>query len=212
MRARVAFPRSAARGLAGLGRRARRPGAHARTAPAVPNAVVTLYPGGRPAPLGPARRRLPDRPARPAILALRAGRAGRRRRSPSPISTTSATTFIPSRRSARFELRLYAARAGRAASASTGPGIVPLGCNIHDEMIAFINVVDTGLRGADRRAGPGGFAGVPGGAGGRAGLAPLSAGAGQPGRAALDGAGQRAPGAGGRRSICGRRRAPAAAY
>ena len=67
-----------------------------------------------------------------------------------------ATTSIPSRRSRRFELRLYAREQARNVRFDR-PGIVPLGCNIHDSMIAFINVVDTELRGAHRRRGAGAF-------------------------------------------------------
>lgn len=41
-----------------------------------------------------------------------------------------------------FELKLYAKEQNRAVRFDK-PGIVALGCNIHDQMAAFINVVDT---------------------------------------------------------------------
>jgi plastocyanin len=42
----------------------------------------------------------------------------------------------------RFELRLYGREENRSATFNTA-GIVAIGCNIHDEMVAYIRVVDT---------------------------------------------------------------------
>ncbi|MFN7054024.1 methylamine utilization protein [Hyphomonas sp.] len=42
----------------------------------------------------------------------------------------------------RFELRLYGREEQRSATFNT-PGIVAIGCNIHDEMVAYIRVVET---------------------------------------------------------------------
>jgi plastocyanin len=48
-------------------------------------------------------------------------------------------SFSPAK---RFELRLYAREQNRSVHFDK-PGIVALGCNIHDQMTAFIDVVDT---------------------------------------------------------------------
>ena len=42
----------------------------------------------------------------------------------------------------RFELKLYAKEQNRSVQFDK-PGVVALGCNIHDQMTAFIDVVDT---------------------------------------------------------------------
>ena len=62
----------------------------------------------------------------------------------------------------RFELRLYAREQARSVRFDR-PGIVPLGCNIHDSMIAFIDVVDTGFAARTDAAGRAVFTGVPAG-------------------------------------------------
>ena len=48
-------------------------------------------------------------------------------------------SFSPAK---KFELKLYAKEQNRAVTFDK-PGIVALGCNIHDQMTAFIDVVDT---------------------------------------------------------------------
>lgn len=48
-------------------------------------------------------------------------------------------SFSPAK---RFELKLYAREQNRTVTFDK-PGVVPLGCNIHDSMTAFIAVVDT---------------------------------------------------------------------
>lgn len=107
----------------------------------VPNAVVALHLIGRPTP--------PPRPTRsyrveqqniqfhPFVLVV-------------PINADVAFpnldnvrhhvySFSPAK---RFELKLYARDQSRTVRFDR-PGIVPLGCNIHDQMSAFIDVVDT---------------------------------------------------------------------
>jgi hypothetical protein len=96
----------------------------------IANAVVTLYPGGRPAPLGPAR--------------------------PSYQIAQRDLQFSP------FVLRLYTREQARSVRFER-PGIVPLGCNIHDNMIAFIDVVDTGFAARTDLAGQASFTAIPGG-------------------------------------------------
>jgi plastocyanin len=125
---------------------------------AVPNAVVTLYPGGRPSPLGTrgsyqiAQR---DLQFSPFVLVV-------------PVGTDVAFpnfdnvrhqvySFSPVR---RFELRLYARQEVRSVHFDRS-GIVPLGCNIHDQMIAYIDVVDTGFAVRTDASGMARFTGVP---------------------------------------------------
>ena len=127
----------------------------------VPNAVVTLYPGGRPSPLGAVRSdyRIAQRDLQfsPFVLVVPVG---------AQVSFPNfdnvrhqVYSFSPVR---RFELRLYAREQSRSVRFDR-PGIVPLGCNIHDGMIAFINVADTGFAARTDAAGRASFAGVPGG-------------------------------------------------
>jgi hypothetical protein len=109
----------------------------------VPNAVVLLYPGGRPAPLpaNPGSYQITQRDLQfsPFVMVVPVG---------AQISFPNLDpvqhhvySFSPVR---RFELRLYAREQSRSVRFDRA-GIVPLGCNIHDSMIAFINVADTGL-------------------------------------------------------------------
>jgi len=126
----------------------------------VPNAVVTLYPGGRPSPLGPAgsyQIAQRDLQFSPFVLVVPAG---------SDVSFPNfdnvrhhVYSFSPVR---RFELRLYAREQARSVHFDR-PGIVPLGCNIHDNMIAFIDVVDTGFAARTDSAGRANFTAIPGG-------------------------------------------------
>jgi len=128
----------------------------------VPNAVVTLYPGGRPAPVGADRHNYQiaqrDLQFSPFVLVVPVG---------AEVSFPNfdnvrhhVYSFSPVR---RFELRLYAREQTRSVRFDR-PGIVPLGCNIHDGMIAFIHVVDTALAARTDAAGRAAFAGVPAGA------------------------------------------------
>lgn len=128
----------------------------------VPNAVVTLYPGGRPSamPAGHPVYQVAQRDLQfsPFVLVV-------------PVSAEVSFpnfdnvrhhvySFSPVR---RFELRLYAREQARSVRFDH-VGIVPLGCNIHDNMIAFIDVVDTGFAARTDGAGRATFTGVPAGA------------------------------------------------
>ncbi len=126
---------------------------------AVPNAVVTLYPGGRPSPLGPAgsyQIAQRDLQFSPFVLVVPVG---------ADVSFPNfdnvrhhVYSFSPVR---RFELRLYAREQTRSVHFDR-PGIVPLGCNIHDNMIAFINVVDTAFAARTDGSGVARFTAIPG--------------------------------------------------
>ncbi|MBV9882705.1 MAG: methylamine utilization protein [Sphingomonadaceae bacterium] len=127
----------------------------------VPNAVVTLYPGGRPSPLGPAGGSYQiaqrDLQFSPFVLVVPVG---------ADVSFPNfdnvrhhVYSFSPVR---RFELRLYAREQARSVHFDR-PGIVPLGCNIHDNMIAFIDVVDTAFAARTDGAGQAHFTAIPGG-------------------------------------------------
>jgi plastocyanin len=134
-----------------------------RTAAGAPvsNAVVTLYPGGRPAPLGAAGHyQIAQRDLQfsPFVLVVPVG---------AQVSFPNfdnvrhhVYSFSPVR---RFELRLYAREQARSVRFDR-PGIVPVGCNIHDGMIAFIHVADTGFAARTDAAGRVSFADVPAGA------------------------------------------------
>ncbi|MGQ0659634.1 methylamine utilization protein [Sphingosinicella sp.] len=108
----------------------------------VPHAVLTLYPGGRPTPPargGAYRVEQRDLQFSPFVLVVPPG---------SDVSFPNfdnvrhhVYSFSPVR---RFELQLFAREQTRSVRFDR-PGIVPLGCNIHDGMIAYIHVVDTGL-------------------------------------------------------------------
>ena len=125
----------------------------------VPNAVVTLYPGGRASALGPAgsyQIAQRDLQFSPFVLVVPVG---------SDVSFPNfddvrhhVYSFSPVR---RFELRLYAREQARSVRFDR-PGIVPLGCNIHDNMIAFINVVDTGFAARTDASGQARFTAIPG--------------------------------------------------
>jgi len=127
---------------------------------AVPNAVVTLYPGGRPSPLAQERGTYQiaqrDLQFSPFVLVVPVG---------ADVSFPNfdnvrhhVYSFSPVR---RFELRLYAREQARNVHFDR-PGIVPLGCNIHDSMIAFIDVVDTGFAARTDGAGQARFTAIPG--------------------------------------------------
>jgi plastocyanin len=127
----------------------------------VPNAVVSLYPGGRPSPLEPARAAYQiaqrDLQFSPFVLVVPVGAS---------VSFPNfdnvrhhVYSFSPIR---RFELRLYAREQARTVRFDRA-GIVPLGCNIHDNMIAFIDVVDTAFAVRTDNAGRAFFTAIPGG-------------------------------------------------
>jgi plastocyanin len=127
----------------------------------VPNAVVTLYPGGRAAPLGGGRQAYQiaqrDLQFSPFVLVVPVG---------AQVSFPNfdnvrhhVYSFSPVH---RFELRLYAREQARTVRFDRA-GIVPLGCNIHDSMIAFIDVVDTALAARTDASGRATFANVPAG-------------------------------------------------
>jgi plastocyanin len=125
----------------------------------VPNAVVTLYPGGRASPLGAAggyQIAQRDLQFSPFVLVVPVG---------ADVSFPNfdnvrhhVYSFSPVR---RFELRLYAREQARSVHFDR-PGIVPLGCNIHDNMIAFIDVVDTGFAARTDAMGQARFTAIPG--------------------------------------------------
>jgi hypothetical protein len=128
----------------------------------VADAVVALYPGGHAAPLGPLRGGYQiaqrDLQFSPFVLVVPVG---------ADVSFPNfdnvrhhVYSFSPVR---RFELRLYAREQARSVHFDR-PGIVPLGCNIHDSMIAFIDVVDTGYAARTDAGGRVFFANVPPGA------------------------------------------------
>lgn len=128
----------------------------------VQNAVVSLYPGGRPAPLGGGRQsfQIAQRNLQfsPFVLVVPVG---------AQVSFPNfdnvrhhVYSFSPVR---RFEIRLFAREQARSVRFDR-PGIVPLGCNIHDGMIAFIDVVDTGLAARTDASGRVSFTNVPAGA------------------------------------------------
>jgi plastocyanin len=127
----------------------------------VANAVVSLYPGGRPAALPATRQSYQiaqrDLQFSPFVLVVPVG---------AQVSFPNfdnvrhhVYSFSPVR---RFELRLYAREQTRSVRFDR-PGIVPLGCNIHDSMIAFIDVVDTGFAARTDASGRVSFANVPAG-------------------------------------------------
>jgi len=127
----------------------------------VRDAVVTLYPQGRPVPItAPARTyQIAQRDIRfnPFVLIVPVG------------AQVTFPNFDPVRHHVysfspvkKFELKLYAKEQNRAVRFDK-PGVVPLGCNIHDQMTAFIKVVDTALSVQTDRSGRATFGAVPNG-------------------------------------------------
>jgi plastocyanin len=127
----------------------------------VRDAVVSLYPGGRPAPLPAGRRRYEiaqrDIQFSPFVLVVPVG------------STVAFPNYDKVRHhvysfsaAKRFELKLYAREQNRTVLFDKA-GAVPLGCNIHDSMSAFIKVADTAFSAKTDAQGRVTFAGVPGG-------------------------------------------------
>jgi plastocyanin len=128
----------------------------------VANAVVSLYPGGRPAPLAPPagvyKVAQKDTQFHPFVLVV-------------PVGATVAFpnydafrhhvySFSPAK---RFELKLFAREQNRTVRFDKA-GVVPLGCNIHDQMTAFLKVSDTGLAALTDGSGRAVFADAPSGA------------------------------------------------
>ena len=128
----------------------------------VPNAVVSLYPGGQPVPIrgGPRSFQIAQRDLQfsPFVLVVPVG---------AQVSFPNLDavrhhvySFSEVR---RFELRLFAREQSRSVSFDR-PGIVPIGCNIHDGMIAFIAVSDTSYATNTDSNGRAFFANAPAGA------------------------------------------------
>jgi plastocyanin len=69
-------------------------------------------------------------------------------------------SFSPAK---KFELKLYAKEQSRSVRFDK-PGIVALGCNIHDQMTAFVDVVDTAFAVKTDSSGNAVFGGLPAGA------------------------------------------------
>lgn len=127
----------------------------------VPNAVVSLYPGGRPAPLGPMRGayRIAQRNTQfqPFVMIVPVG--GQVAFPNYDSFRHHVYSFSPAK---RFELKLYAREQDRSVRFDKA-GVVPLGCNIHDQMTAFVKVSDTGLAAKSDASGRIVFANVPAG-------------------------------------------------
>ena len=128
---------------------------------AVRNAVVTLYPSGRPAPLATPQHSYQvsqkDIQFHPFVLIVPMG---------AQVAFPNfddirhhVYSFSPAK---KFELKLYAREQNRTVKFDKA-GAVPLGCNIHDQMTAFIKVVDTGLSGLSDVNGRVTFTNVPDG-------------------------------------------------
>ena len=109
----------------------------------VPDAVISLYPGGRAAPLGPTKGpfRIAQRNTQfqPFVLVVPVG--GQVAFPNYDSFRHHVYSFSPAK---RFELKLYAREQDRTVRFDRA-GVVPLGCNIHDQMTAFVKVADTGL-------------------------------------------------------------------
>ncbi|HYD37923.1 MAG TPA: methylamine utilization protein [Allosphingosinicella sp.] len=109
----------------------------------VPNAVVSLYPAGKPAAFVPARGpyRIAQRNTQfqPFVLIVPVG--GQVAFPNYDSFRHHVYSFSPAK---RFELKLYAREQDRTVRFDRA-GVVPLGCNIHDQMTAFVKVADTGL-------------------------------------------------------------------
>ncbi len=124
----------------------------------VRNAVVTLYPAGKATtPAAPRTFRIEQRNLQfnPFVLIV-------------PVGSQVAFPNFDSVRhhvysfsaAKSFELKLYA-KEQRHAVRFEKAGAVPLGCNIHDQMTAFVKVVDTGLAAQSDALGRAVFANTP---------------------------------------------------
>jgi plastocyanin len=125
----------------------------------VPDAVVSLYPAGRPAPFGPARGAYQiaqrDTQFQPFVTIVPVG--GQVAFPNYDSFRHHVYSFSPAK---RFELKLYAREQDRTVRFDRA-GVVALGCNIHDQMTAFVMVSDTGLAAKSDSAGRIVFADVP---------------------------------------------------
>lgn len=127
----------------------------------VRDAVVSLYPGGKPAPLGPSRPayRIAQQNMQfsPFVLIVPVG---------GEVAFPNYDSFrhhVYSFSAAkRFELKLYAKEQNRSVRFDKA-GVVPIGCNIHDAMTAFVKVSDTALAVKTDAAGKARFANAPAG-------------------------------------------------
>ena len=128
----------------------------------VRDAVVSLYPGGRPAPLGPARPlyRIAQQNMQfsPFVLIVPVG--GEVAFPNYDSFRHHVYSFSPAK---RFELKLYAKEQNRSVRFDKA-GVVPIGCNIHDAMTAFVKVSDTALAAKTDAAGRASFGNAPAGA------------------------------------------------
>jgi plastocyanin len=135
-----------------------------RTANGAPvrDAVVSLYPGGKPTPPGALRSiyRISQQNIQfsPFVLVVPVG-------AEVAFPNFDAVrhhvySFSPAK---RFELKLYAREQNRTVRFDKA-GVVPLGCNIHDAMSAFVLVADTAFSAKTDGAGRVSFAHVPAGA------------------------------------------------
>ena len=127
----------------------------------VPNAVVSLYPAGKPVPLASARGsyRIAQQNMQfnPFVMVV-------------PVGAQIAFPNLDSFRhhvysfsaAKRFELKLYAKEQNRTVRFDKA-GVVPLGCNIHDAMTSFVKVSDTALALVTDASGRASFAGAPAG-------------------------------------------------
>jgi hypothetical protein len=127
----------------------------------VADAVVSLYPGGRPAPLGPMRGpyQIAQRNMQFAPFVLIVPVGGQVAFPNYDSFRHHVYSFSPAK---RFELKLYAREQDRTVRFDKA-GVVALGCNIHDQMTAFVKVADTGLAARSDAQGRIVFANVPAG-------------------------------------------------
>jgi plastocyanin len=127
----------------------------------VRNAVVSLYPGGRPAPLAAARTtyRVAQQNIQfsPFVLVVPIG--GEVAFPNLDSFRHHVYSFSPAK---RFELKLYAKEQNRSVRFDKA-GVVALGCNIHDSMTAFVKVSDTGFAVKTDASGKAVFANAPAG-------------------------------------------------
>jgi plastocyanin len=134
---------------------------NAKGAP-VPNAVISLYPDGRAvpvaAPRAPLRIEQHYNKFSPFVLVVPVG--GEVAFPNLDSFRHHVYSFSPVR---RFELKLFAKEQNRTVRFDKA-GPVPLGCNIHDSMTAFVKVSDTALAVTTDAAGRATFPNVPPGA------------------------------------------------
>jgi hypothetical protein len=127
----------------------------------VRDAVVSLYPGGKPAPFGPSlptyRIAQQNMQFSPFVLIVPVG--GEVAFPNYDSFRHHVYSFSPAK---RFELKLYAKEQNRSVRFDKA-GVVPIGCNIHDAMTAFVKVSDTALAAKTDAAGKASFANAPAG-------------------------------------------------